>query len=73
MRREDLGVTVHMAAAASWYLEYVHVQSQFLIPGQQPVVVVDLHTGGTVVLGDKRAAQVRIAVGKYEIIKYSSK
>lgn len=68
MRREDLGVTVHVATAAGWYFKYVHMQSQFLIPGQQSVVVVDLDTRGTVVLRDERAARMWIAVTKYEIV-----
>lgn len=49
MRREDLGVAVHVAAATGRHFEYVHVESQFLVPGQQSVIVVDLHAGGTVV------------------------
>lgn len=34
MRREDLRVAVHVAATASRNFEYIHVQSQFLIPSQ---------------------------------------
>lgn len=61
MRREDLRVAVHVAAAAGRHFEYIHVQSQFLVPGQESVVVVDLHAGGTVVFGDERAGRLRIA------------
>jgi len=56
MGREDLGIAVHVAAAAGWHFEYVHVQAQLLVPSQQSVVIVDLHAGGAVVLGDERAA-----------------
>lgn len=53
MRREDLGVTVHVATAAGRHFKYVHVESQLLVPSQQSVIIVDLHAGGTIVFGDK--------------------
>lgn len=32
MRRENFRVTVHVTIAASWHLENVHVQAQFVVP-----------------------------------------
>lgn len=34
MRRKNLGVAVYVTATASRNFEYIHVQSQFLIPSQ---------------------------------------
>lgn len=60
MRREDLGVTVHMAAAARWHLEYVHVETQFAVPGEQPVVIVHLHARRSIILRDEGATRLWI-------------
>ena len=49
MWRKDLGVAVYVTAATGRHFEYVHMESQFLIPGQQSVIVIDLHAGGTIV------------------------
>ena len=49
MRREDLGVAVYVTAATGRHFEYIHVESQFLVPSQQSVIVIDLHARGTIV------------------------
>lgn len=66
MRRKDLGVAVHVAATASRNFEYVHVQSQFLVPSQQSVIVVDLYAGRPVVFGDERAGRMWISVTRHD-------
>jgi hypothetical protein len=57
----QIRVAMDMTTTTSGDLENIHMQTELRVPSKEAMVVVDLHTGRTIIFRDEGTARVRIS------------